>query len=56
MTEKQLNASDPWDAVQIIDQLTVDMQMSRRNAHIFHLALATLAKAHAPKPDVEEEG
>ena len=56
MTEKQLNASDPWDAVQIIDQLTVDMQMSRRNAIVFHAALSTLAKAHAPKPEAEEEG
>ena len=56
MTEKQLNASDPWDAVRIIDQLTVDMQLSRRNAIVFHAALATLANAHAPKPDVEEEG
>lgn len=47
--QKSLDPSKPEDAIQVINILTAEVQMSRRNAEAFRLALETLAKAVADR-------
>lgn len=49
---RQLDPSKPADAVVIIDALTQDLQLPRRQADAFRAALETLARhvAESPKP------
>ncbi len=51
---RNLNPSVPADAVQIIDILTADLALSRRNGEVFRQALTTLMEAVKPKPDPEK--
>lgn len=41
-TQKQLNPTNLKDAIQIIDILTKDIQMTREKGTIFNIALKTL--------------
>ncbi|MDF1546402.1 MAG: hypothetical protein P1P88_01180 [Bacteroidales bacterium] len=54
MNEVQLNPGNPRDAVQIIDTLTQDVQLKRREANIFQHCLHTLSEyvmMQSKKPD-----
>lgn len=41
---RQLDPSQPRDALAVVDVLTADVQMSRRQAEAFRTALLTLAR------------
>lgn len=53
--QRNLDPSVPADAIQIINVLTADLTLSRRNTEVFNAALATLAKAVTPDQKVTGE-
>ncbi len=52
---RQLDPKNPQDAILVIDQLTADMSMTRKQAFMFQIALQTIHTALTPAQDPTKE-